>query len=164
MASQSDSSKDQSSLVVFSGPLLAHSCRMHPGQDFSKCLRQAARVASDTGKTSAVAVLSTVGSLSNITLRMANAQQGQPPPLRTWNEAMEIVSLSGTFAVSNERVQFHLHLAVSDSSGKVFGGHLVDGTVHTTVELVLGSIGGVNFDRVLDGSTGYRELDVSRNH
>lgn len=165
MASQSalETSKDQPSFAVFSGPLLAHACRMRPGQEFSKGLQQAARMAAESGKTSAVSVLSVVGSLSRVTLRMANAQPGQPSPLRSWNEPLEIVSLSGTFAVSYKDVQFHLHVAVSDSSGNVFGGHFVDGTVHTTVELVVGSIGRVHFDRLPDATTGYRELAVSQN-
>ena len=85
---------------------------------------------------------------------------------------MEIVSLVGTFAVrskiaaaasaSGNECPFHLHVAASDAAGTVYGGHLVSGTVHTTVELVLGSIAApVHFDRVHDPTTGYSELVVS---
>jgi len=62
---------------------------------------------------------------------------------------------------NNSTVQFHLHLSISDAKGQVFGGHLVAGTVHTTVELVLGSIEAVRFQRLYDNDTGYNELVVS---
>jgi uncharacterized protein len=83
--------------------------------------------------------------------------------------------LVGTFAVAAEVestgasheedscVAKHLHITVSDGRGQAFGGHLVSGVVHTTLELVLGTIEGVAFRRELDPRTGYGEL-VVRGH
>jgi uncharacterized protein len=51
-------------------------------------------------------------------------------------------------------------MSVSDEHGNVFGGHVVSGTIYTTLELVLGVIPQVDFLREMDTSTGYRELIV----
>jgi predicted DNA-binding protein with PD1-like motif len=46
----------------------------------------------------------------------------------------EIVSLTGTLSVGCH----HLHVAIADSTGAVFGGHLLPGcVVRTTAEIVL---------------------------
>jgi hypothetical protein len=47
---------------------------------------------------------------------------------------------------------------LADDEGKVIGGHLIDGVVFTTCEVVLGAAEGVEFFREMDGRTGYREL------
>ena len=156
---------------VVSGALTAHACRLPPGSGLVECLKRAARATDQQ----AVIVLTCVGSLRDVTLRMANAQAGDGTSKhRTWNESVEIVSLVGTFAVASdsgavngegvrreEEVKFHLHLSISDTMGDVHGGHLVSGIVHTTVELVLGSLQGVRFDRAADVKTGFQELVVS---
>jgi len=103
-------------------------------------------------------VLSAVGSTKSITLRTADAS-AHKNPLRTWDKPMEIVSMTGTVSDNGK----HLHVSVSDETGSVFGGHLVSGTIHTTLELVLGSIEGVVFHRKHDDETGYKELEISSN-
>ena len=88
---------------------------------------------------------------------MANAsKENENDVLRTWNERMEIISLVGTLTATTK----HLHLSVSDKNGNVVAGHLVSGRIYTTLELVLGTIGGVSFSREMDDRTGYRELKV----
>ena len=77
--------------------------------------------------------------------------------IRTWDEPMEVVSLVGTLTFTHK----HLHMSVSDRYGTVFGGHVMAGTIFTTLELVLGTIGGVAFQREMDPQTGYGELVVS---
>jgi predicted DNA-binding protein with PD1-like motif len=131
-------------------------------------------------------VLTAVGSLRSLTVRLANASKtnGEAEDdhdhatscYRSWNECLEVTSLVGTFSVTEdddnnnsgsgnpdgvEMLKKHLHIAVSDRRGQAFGGHLVSGTVHTTLELVLGTIGSVKFCRELDPRTGYGELVVS---
>ena len=77
----------------------------------------------------------------------------------TWNEKLEIVSLVGTFTKDAK----HLHMSVSREDGSVVGGHVMSGVVHTTLELVIGTITGVEFQREHDERTGYRELHVQDN-
>ena len=98
-------------------------------------------------------VISAVGSLSVVQLRLAGAAQST-----TIHGDLEILSLAGTLAPNGA----HLHLAIADASGAVLGGHLCKGSrVRTTVELVLGVLPDWQFSRELDASTGYAELQIS---
>jgi uncharacterized protein len=152
---------------IVSGALRAHCVRLHPGDDLVSSLQEAAR---QTGA-SACFVITCVGSLDQVTLRMAshtamptNNNAASAPfvmtnSTRTWNnEPFEIVSLVGTLAPHGSAK--HLHMSIANANGTAFGGHLVSGRVYTTVELVLGSAEGVNFSRVLDPTTGFQELVI----
>jgi uncharacterized protein len=168
-----DSSSDWKSLNVYSGPLTAHACRLEPGADILDSIHSASITAlqqQSTCPSNSVIILTCVGSLSSLTLRMANARpidnDSKHSPLRTWDKPLEVVSLVGTIAIvdrksSSPAIQYHLHMSVSDDEGNVYGGHFVKGIVHTTMELVLGTVSNVNFDRVHDPNTGYRELVIS---
>jgi uncharacterized protein len=161
-------------LKIASGPMMAHACRFPSGSDFSSSLRQMAR------QTGAHCIISIVGSLSSVTLRMPQHRTAERLPLlRLDNVPLEIVSATGTFArMGNDGandgihphdaddddpqniINFHIHLSVSDSAGQVYGGHLIDGTVRTTAEVVLGSLQNVHFGREMDPATGFDELVV----
>lgn len=133
----------------------AHASRMHtltlrlrPGQD----VRQQLTALVQQRQLRAAAVLTCVGSLTQVTLRLAN-QEGST----VYRGHFEIVSLVGTLADSGS----HLHLSVADSTGRTIGGHLLDGNlVYTTAELVLGVLDDVEFRREPDPTFGYRELAV----
>lgn len=97
-------------------------------------------------------VSTAVGSLTRYNLRMAN--QSTPD---AGVGHFEIVSLSGTFSESGP----HLHIAISDSTGKTIGGHLLEGcTIYTTAEVVLLSTSDFRFVREKDGTTPYEELQI----
>lgn len=124
------------------------SLRLRPGQD----LRQQLTALAAQQRLPAAAVLTCVGSLTQVTLRLAN-QEGPT----VYRGHFEIVSLVGTLAESGS----HLHLAVADSTGRTIGGHLLDGSlVYTTAELVLAVLDEVTFQREPDPTFGYRELTV----
>ncbi len=95
-------------------------------------------------------VVSVVGSLSSLVLRMAGAQE-----VKEWKGEFEIVSMTGTLSQSG----CHIHMSASDNNGLVIGGHLKEGCiVRTTVELVLLSFDHISYRRVPDPRTGYDEL------
>lgn len=97
-------------------------------------------------------VLTCVGNLSGAELRMADERI-----MRSYVGTFEIVSLVGTFEPGNA----HLHIALSDPSGAVFGGHLRLGSiVGITAELILGELADLVFARSLDPDTGFVELLV----
>jgi predicted DNA-binding protein with PD1-like motif len=129
-----------------------HALRLSPGSDLKSELERFARaLAIDAGF-----ILTAVGSLSRARLRMPGVA-GQPDAFRTWDEPLELVSLSGTLSPDG----LHLHLALSRADGACVGGHLVAGCeVRTTAELVIGEAERLQFRRPLDPSTGYRELEV----
>jgi riboflavin synthase alpha subunit len=60
---------------------------------------------------------------------------GEAESFRSFDEPMEIVSLTGT--LSSEGL--HVHISLAGPDGACFGGHLVHGCiVDTTAELVIG--------------------------
>ncbi len=70
---------------------------------------------------------------------------------------LEIVSLNGTVSKHG----CHLHISGSDIKGKVWGGHLKQGSiVRMTCELVIGIVPGTKFTREMDEQTGYKELRI----
>lgn len=158
--------------VVHSGTMRAHCVRLHPGDDLVPSMLDAVRQIRDTANT-ACFVLTCVGSLDHVTLRMANADSNTATDtqnsnnnnnnnttsndIRTWTERFEIVSLVGTLTSDAK----HLHLCIADKNGHAFGGHLISGRVFTTVELVLGTVDGVVFTREHDLATGYQELCIA---
>lgn len=92
--------------------LLAYALRLRPGQDLKQEL--AAFVAAHQIR--AGAVLTCVGSLTEVVLRLANQ-----PDATTYRGHFEIVSLAGTLSTAGS----HLHLAVADATGRTLGGHLL---------------------------------------
>jgi uncharacterized protein len=97
-------------------------------------------------------VLSAVGSLSMARLRFAGRQE-----IMEIRGDLEILQLGGTLGLDGA----HLHMAIADAEGRVFGGHVVQGCiVRTTAEIVCGVVPGVAFFRRLDPRTGFRELVV----
>lgn len=126
------------------------SFRLRPGQD----LKQEIQRIAETEKIKAGAILTCVGSLTDLTLRLAN-QDGPT----VWRGHFEILSLSGTVSTNGS----HLHLSAADSTGRTFGGHLLDGcTIYTTAEIVLAVLPDVAFVREPDPTFGYRELVIKR--
>lgn len=147
---------------VPSGIVIAHPIRLCKGDDLVSSMEKAAMSAMAKSGTSSAFVLTAVGSLESVVLRMANASNADGVcvnEVKEWKERLEIVSLVGTFSREGK----HLHMSVSDGKGNVFGGHVMSGTIFTTLELVIGVILDVDFSRVQDPATGYKELVVNPN-
>ncbi|MDB5196520.1 MAG: DNA-binding protein [Flaviaesturariibacter sp.] len=97
-------------------------------------------------------IASGVGSLTHYNIRFANQPGGS-----SGVGHFEIVSFIGTVSVNGS----HLHLSISDSTGKTIGGHLLDSNiVYTTAELVIQEADDLTFTREKDGSTPWEELQV----
>ncbi|TSC77643.1 MAG: hypothetical protein G01um101424_266 [Parcubacteria group bacterium Gr01-1014_24] len=99
-------------------------------------------------------LLSVVGALENANLRMAGATPDNQI-IKSFDGPFEIVSGTGT--ISQEGC--HIHISVSNTEGKVIGGHLKDGCrVGVTAEIVIGVFEDVSYKRVPDKDTGFNEL------
>lgn len=123
--------------------------RLEPGTDLHKALHAAVK---REGLTAAW-VMTCVGSLSRITLRLDG--------IRTEEDAFEIISAAGTLGPD----RIHVHLSVADPKGTMIGGHLVTGCVvaaEGTVELVLGADDAWRFGRERHPETGFDELTIRR--
>jgi uncharacterized protein len=126
-----------------------HTFRLKPGQDlFDSIEAFAAHHTIEAG-----CVLSSVGSLTHATLRLANRSH-----YNEYEGHFEIVSMTGTVSIHGS----HLHVAISDGDGVTIGGHLVSGCkIYTTAEIVLAEFEDVVYKReMFENDSGYEELVV----
>jgi uncharacterized protein len=101
---------------------------------------------------SAGVILSSVGSLKTANLRFSDQKNGT-----LLTGPFEILSLNGTVSKNG----LHLHISISDDTGRTLGGHLLDGCrIHTTCELVIGELDDTIFSREIDPQTNYMELKI----
>ena len=102
--------------------------RLHPGDDLVDSIMEFARKHS----INAGGIVTCVGSLDHARLRYAN--QNDYENLDAKGQHFEIVSLVGTFSTTDR----HLHLALANEQGAVFGGHASSGNkVYTTAEIII---------------------------
>jgi predicted DNA-binding protein with PD1-like motif len=95
-----------------------------------------------------------VGSLTNYNIRFANQSNGSID-----SGHFEIVSLVGTLSTEGS----HLHISISDSSGKTIGGHLLDDCkIYTTAKIVIAKSDEMHFSREKDGTTSWKELTIKQ--
>ena len=122
--------------------------RMMPGDD----LKQGLEDLMDLSEFKSGVIVCMVGSLNNVVLRMPDGNN------KKFIGLFEIVSALGTLSMDG----IHVHIAISDSDGMVYGGHLLKGCkIHTTVEIAIIE-SEINFKRIFDPKTGYKELVIKK--
>ena len=122
-------------------------CRLKRGSDLKESIE---KICKENDIDTAI-VLSGVGCLYEARIRLAKAEGF----LEDKND-YEIVSLNGTISKGSA----HIHIALSDETGKTIGGHLSEGClVNTTCELVLGVLEEYTSSRPFDPNTGYDEIN-----
>jgi len=123
--------------------------RLKPGQDLFSSIESFVK----EKNIQAGCVLSSVGSLTHATLRLANREY-----YNEYEGHFEIVSMVGTISVNGS----HIHISISDGDGVTIGGHLVTGCkIYTTAEIVLAAFEDVIYMReLLENDSGYEELVV----
>jgi uncharacterized protein len=123
--------------------------RLKPGEDLRNSIEAMVKEKNIT----AGWINTCVGSLTDYTIRFANQQEGTHG-----SGHFEIVSLTGMVSVNGS----HLHISISDSTGKTIGGHLLEGCkIYTTAEIVIGTTEAYEFKRMKDGTTEWEELQVN---
>jgi hypothetical protein len=125
-----------------------HTFRLRPGQDLFNVIE-----AFITAKNiEAGCVLSSVGSLTHATLRLADQSH-----YNEYDGHFEILSINGTLSIYGS----HLHICISDEDGQTIGGHLVSGCqIYTTAEMVIAAFDDVIFKREFAEDSGYEELVI----
>ena len=130
--------------------LRIHAFRLKPGQDLKKEIEAFVQA----NHIEAGWIMTVVGSLTQAHLRFAN----QPAGTKETGH-FEIVSLVGTVSINGS----HLHMSISDSTGKTTGGHLLaDNLIYTTAEIVIGEGKQLVFTRENDETTSWEELEVRK--
>lgn len=126
----------------------SYAFRLKPNED----LKQELQSFIDKNDISAACVLTCVGSLTQVNIRYANQEKYE-----LLKGHFEIVSLVGVLSKNGS----HIHISVSDSTGRTIGGHLGDNSlIYTTAEIVLGIMPDYDFVRETDPTFGYKELVV----
>lgn len=124
--------------------------RLKPGQDLKNSIDSFVK----EKKIEAGWINTCVGSLTEYNIRFANQEKGYSD-----KGHFEIVSLVGTLSTNGS----HIHVSISDSTGKTIGGHLLEGCkIYTTAEIVIGESKELIFTREKDGSTPWEELQVKK--
>jgi uncharacterized protein len=127
-----------------------HAIRLKPGEDLKSAIQQYV----NDKHISAGWLISCAGSLTNYNIRFANQPDGNKA-----SGHFEIVSLTGTLSVNGS----HIHISLSDSTGKTIGGHLLEGsTIYTTAEIIIGEAKNLVFKRAKDGTTPWEELQIEK--
>lgn len=72
----------------------------------------------------------------------------------------EILSLEGNAFPLKEKLIVHLHIILGSEDGSVYGGHLMQAKVWTTLELVLAEIKNIRSRREKSTTTGLNEIVV----
>jgi uncharacterized protein len=77
-----------------------------------------------------------IGALSDVTLGYFDWERKEYAqiPLR---EQVEVAAFSGDIALKDGEPEVHAHLVVGDSGGRAHAGHLLEGHVRPTLEVVL---------------------------
>ncbi|WP_084417251.1 PPC domain-containing DNA-binding protein [Mariniblastus fucicola] len=128
----------------------SYAIRLKPGEDLKKSIQKFV----DDNQIEAGWIASCAGSLTDYHIRFANVPEGSKA-----SGHFEIVSLSGTLSTNGS----HIHVSVSDNTGKTIGGHLMDEClVYTTAEIVIQSASDLQFTRENDGTTEWKELQVKQ--
>ncbi len=132
--------------------------RLKPGTDLLGGIRSACeRYAIHNG-----VILSAIGSLACVRYCDVEALPGKKcgygyGAVLRLDEPIELTGAGGVICSDAEgSINLHIHISMSDKTGKAWGGHLVEGTrVLMTADIVLGEIGGVSMLREYDP-----EMDV----
>ncbi len=126
-----------------------HTFRLKPQQDLFDSIEDFVK----QNNIEAGCVLSSVGSLTHATLRLANRNY-----YNEYEGHFEIVSMTGTVSIHGS----HIHVAIADGDGATIGGHLVSGCkIYTTAEIILLELEDVVYKRELfENDSGYEELKV----
>ena len=124
--------------------------RLYPHQDLKKSLLNICL----ENKIKAACLVSAIGSLEKINLRLANSNE-----YLTKDEKFEVLALNGLISIEGA----HLHMSVANALGQVFGGHVMDeNLIYTTCEVVLLVMNDLHFLRVHDPETGFKELKIDK--
>jgi predicted DNA-binding protein with PD1-like motif len=122
--------------------------RLSPGMDLRRTLEDAVAHAN----ADSAFVIAGIGSLVEASIRYADKATES-----TISGPLEVLSVSGTLSPTGA----HLHMVVSDESGRVYGGHVGYGNViRTTAEVLLAPLQDWALAREFDPATGFNELVV----
>ena len=78
---------------------------------------------------------------------------------KIFKQPLEIINMAGNIATMGKDVYLHCHITLGDEKMNAIAGHLKDGTISATCEIILIELS-TNVDRKYDDFTGLNLLDI----
>jgi len=125
--------------------------RLFPDEDLHEKLREVCKL---HGVKTAV-VLSGLGQLKNFQLGYLKKKNDYTP--EKFDKPHELLSLTGNICLQNEDYELHLHAVLGDEKKNAIGGHLIEGKVEVTNEVVLLKTN-IDIKRRLEEKTGLKGM------
>ncbi|GAB6139083.1 PPC domain-containing DNA-binding protein [Halanaerobaculum tunisiense] len=97
--------------------------------------------------------VSAIGAVKEATLSYYD-QVTQEYQEEYFEEALEIVNLSGNISLKDGQPIIHAHISLGNEEGKLYGGHLAKGTTVFACEFAIEEYKGEEFNRGLHQETG----------
>ncbi len=125
--------------------------RLMPGENIIENLKETCE---KHGVTSAV-LISGIGQLGKAEIGYFKEKGNYSP--ETFEKPLEILSISGNICKQEKDYLPHLHIVLGDENKNSIGGHLLNGTVSVTAEIVIMKTN-VDFKRETDEDTGLQNM------
>ena len=104
---------------------------LDPGEEAVECLLAFAREHRVTA-----AAFTGLGAFSDVTLGFFDIERKDYERTRI-DEQVEVASLLGNFALKDGEAKLHPHIVVTKRDGSAWGGHLMEGHVRPTLEVIV---------------------------
>ncbi len=105
--------------------------RMFPGENFFDSLKSSC----EKHEIKTAVVLSGLGQLKDFKLGYFKEKGNYLP--ESFGEIYELLALSGVVSLYDGEYEWHVHASLGDATKRVVGGHLIEGNVGVTCEVVL---------------------------
>jgi len=125
--------------------------RLMPGETLIEQIKEAC----EKHNISSAVVLSGIGQLGKVEIGYF-VEKGNYSP-ETFEKPLEILNLSGNICKQDNDYLSHLHIVLGDEKKSSLGGHLINGTVSITAEIVILKTN-VDFKREPNETTGLQDM------
>jgi predicted DNA-binding protein with PD1-like motif len=102
-------------------------------------------------------IISGIGQLKNVKIGYFKKKGDYSPEII--KKPTELILLSGNICKKEYEYILHAHITLGDEKKKLIGGHLIEGTVNITAEIVILK-SNINISRVYDDETGLENLEL----
>jgi len=125
--------------------------RLFPDEDIYECLKETCK----KHNVETAVVLSGIGQLKRFKLGYFKEKGNYTPQL--FEKPHELLSLTGNISKQGEEYNFHLHAVLGNEEKNAIGGHLIEGKVEVTNEIILLKTN-FKFKRKLEKVTGLKGM------
>jgi predicted DNA-binding protein with PD1-like motif len=133
--------------------------RIMPGGDFIPSLKN---IFDESGITTGQ-LDTAIGSLCSVNYTFITDGKKYGPPIKR-EGAFEFLHAGGFISKTDKDIEVHIHAVLADTTGKIFGGHLLENgnTVCATLEIAIIELNGIKISKEFDNETGFNLFKIKR--